>query len=103
MRTMHKHKKYGALEQLLVIWMSIAIAGFFVAMCSIAVWALNCYRSEKNDPNWLVLAGMFGAMAIVWLGMFIKTGYIKRLALHFRFSPDGIHCSGLMWGRFTVP
>ena len=101
-QTTTKRKRYGAVDPAISIEMIVYwIIGNGIALgCSIFFFI---HFVLQGDPSgWILIA--ISVLPFIILNVYlIRKSFWNRYLLFYSFEDDGIHCSGLGWGRFTVP
>ena len=102
-RTLKRGKRYSAIHPYFCIEM---LAGFLLIVPMLMIWvgyiAHDFYIENNGDLTvWCLVIMVYIAFAIIYI-IFAKHRTLDRYLMGYRFSEEGIHCSGLGWGRFVV-
>lgn len=97
-----KRKKCGAIDRgMSIFFVAGMIFGHFLAI-GLSIFSL-IHFVMKNDPfGWLLIMVLLGPFIFADVEM-ARKNLLGRFFINYQFCNDGIHCSGLGWGRFIVP
>ena len=96
-------KQYSAIHPFYSMEM---LVGFFLIVPMLMIYVgygAHDYYVTHNDPClWYFIAIMIYLPFVIIYIYFAKHRTFRRGFMGYRFSEEGIHCSGLGWGRFVV-
>ena len=97
-----KKKKYGAVDRELSLLIILGLAFFHILTLILNIYFFTHFIMNGDMIGWalIILPWICFIPADIIL---IKQHFFGRLFINYLFYDDGIHCSGLGWGKFTVP
>ena len=97
-----KRKKYGAIDHGLSSFVILGLTFFHILTLGIFVFCFVHFIMNGDPGGWAIII-LFLIMWIITDSVLIRQHLFGRLFLNYNFYDDGIHCSGLGWGKFDVP
>ena len=97
-----KKKRYGAIDRGMSLFFVVGMAfGHFLAIGLSAYFIIH-FVMNGEPSGWVLIPILLGPFIYADVDL-IRKHLLGRFFINYQFCADGIHCSGLGWGRFIIP
>ena len=96
-----KRKKHSAIDHGLSLFVLLGLVFFHTLTLILNIYFYIHFIMNGDMSGWVLIILPWTCFIPVDIMMF-KQHLLGRLFIKYQFDVNGIHCSGLGWGKFTV-
>ena len=95
-------KKYGAIARGMSLFVVVGLAFIHILCLVFSIYFYIHFVLNGDKRGWVLIVLSLACFIPADIAT-IRVHLYGRLFIKYQFYKDGIHCSGLGWGTFTVP